>query len=180
MSLYNFFKTRPNEREIPFQTWVQSISLEQFLESALQDNECKFDSKMFLKNKQLWQLAGGFLPEDVNRLKEKYSEADAQQLAFEHLKTFSYVGIVEHFVHGRNIVLKAMDIAIPAEDIKCNETKSPKVSDLSHTVQEMLYELTAMEQPIYDYVLQKTVEEQKLSNKARKFLQFTRPHKRDW
>ena len=86
------------------------------------------------------------------------AEEEIQDLAFSNLEKFSYVGTAENFVEGRDIVLNALGIPRPEENTKVNVTpKRPKVKELSASTQELLQELTKMEQPVYDLVLKNTV-----------------------
>ena len=109
------------------------------------------------RNHQMYQLARGYSNFDGER-RRLVAEEEIQDLAFSNLEKFSYVGTAENFVEGRDIVLNALGIPRPEENTKVNVTpKRPRVKDLPASTQEMLQELTKMEQPVYDLVLKKIV-----------------------
>ncbi|MDR2893477.1 MAG: sulfotransferase family 2 domain-containing protein [Deltaproteobacteria bacterium] len=148
LSSYYYYRSQPPELYHVY-ALAHEKSLEEFLQLGLTDPAIKG----YIWNNQAWQLAHGYSNNNGRGLL-KFSEDEISELALKNIKTFSFVGTMENFQRDFDIVLKALDIPLPKKILKENVGNNrPAVKDLPESTQELLRKLTAIEQPIYDFIL---------------------------
>ena len=64
---------------------------------------------------------------------------------------FSYVGFTETFDHDRDVILQALDIPLPEQNVNANATYDrPRSEDISIDVKNILYDLTELDRQLYE------------------------------
>lgn len=161
LSFYFFCRSQPAEHFFVY-ALAQKYSLDDFLRIGLSDTEEALPVKVLLRNHQAWMLAHGMCNRD-GRIRKCFSESEIQELAFKHLENFTHIGVTENFKQDRDVILKALGIPLPEQNLKDNATSTrAKINELPDSTLNLLGELTAMEQPIYDWVVKRNTLNKKL------------------
>ncbi len=145
LSYYYFSRTRdPKEYEI--YALAQECTLDEFLTLGLS----KPALKACIWNNQAWLLAHGYGNSDKRHIL-MFSDKEILQLAVDHLDDFSYIGFTETFEEDRDVILKALGIALPQQKIISNATPGrPKNPDLPASTMRLLHELTHLDRALYE------------------------------
>ena len=171
LSFYFFCRSQPAEHFFIY-ALAQKHSLDDFLRFALANTHEALQVKSLIRNQQAWMLAHGMCNSD-GRHRERFSEAEIQELAFKHLENFNHIGVTENFKQDRDIILKALGIPLPEQNLKYNATSTrAKMNELPDSTLNLLSELTAMEQPIYDWVVKRNALNKKLSGLSAAFFRL--------
>jgi len=154
LSLYYFCRNQ-TECDFPIYRLAQQLTLEQFLKEGFEPGRIK----SHIWNHQTWMLACG---RDNARLLE-IEDFDSDQLlddAMINLKKFSHVGFVESFSKDINVISNALGLHVYDNNMATNVTNDrPKADDLSSSTIDLLYELTALDQELYNHWWGKANEE---------------------
>jgi len=122
------------------------FDLDQFLQAGFEDPLIKTR----IWNNQVWQLAHGYSHLD-NRGINGFDPNELLNLAIAHLDEFSHVGFTETFEEDQIIVLGALGIPLPEENVIANSNKErPSAKEISPKALELLNELTHLDRILYD------------------------------
>lgn len=150
LSYYYFSRSRdPKEYEI--YALAQELTLDEFLALGLE----KPALKACIWNNQAWQLAHGYGNSDKRNIL-MFSEEEILSLAVCHLDRFSYIGFTETFETDRNVILRALGISPPEQNLISNATPGRPMS-VEHPAStiELLRELTRIDRRLYEIAWRK-------------------------
>jgi hypothetical protein len=144
ISFYFFCRMRDG-KEFPEYRLAQAHRLDQFLRLGMRDPYLRAR----IWNYQTWALAHGNFGRTRREL-NSFAPGDLLDLALEHLAHFSFIGLTEKFRADRDVILSALGITRPSEDVFVNVTPGrPTLEDLSHSTRELLAELTELDRIVY-------------------------------
>jgi len=147
LSYYYFCRTRDPE-EWRVYALAQQLTLEGFLRRAQVDAHVK----SAIWNGQVWQLAHGWANLDQRNITQWQPE-ELLELAVRHLDEFDHVGLTETFASDRDIILDLLEVPRPETAVAANRTDGrPMLGNLEAEAQELLTELTELDQALYDEV----------------------------
>ena len=101
-------------------------------------------------NNQVWQLAHGWANLDKRQI-DDFEPSRLLEMAQENLTAFSHVGFTEDFETDRDIILDGLGLQRPEKKIIANARKQPSEAGLSSTEMELLEQLTALDQVLYNH-----------------------------
>lgn len=147
LSLYHFYRSQ-NPDTFPMYRIAHESSLAEFLRKGLADPLVK--SRIW--NNQTWQLAHGYNARDKCDI-NAFTPQVLSELAMEHLQTFTFVGLAEHFERDAAIVAQALGWPSPQEAIRENASQGRRTADeLSSEEKSLMQELTALDKLLYEHV----------------------------
>lgn len=147
LSYYYFCRSR-DPQEWPVYALAQQLTLVEFLRLAFSDGNVK----SAIWNGQVWQLAHGWANLDRRNI-TLWEPAELLELAIRHLDEFDHVGLTETFQQDQDVILDLLEIPRPEVSVTSNRTENrPRVAELEPAVQEVLTELTELDQVLYDEV----------------------------
>lgn len=148
ISLHAFLSTR--ESDEPVYRMARQQSLDGFLRLALVEE----DFRQRLWNHQVWQLAwgwGAFLAGGRRARITDFPPDELLAAAKENLDAFDYVGFVETFDRDATTIFRALGCAHPTPRRSNVSRKRPEPRDLPASTKDVLLEITALDQDLYDY-----------------------------
>jgi hypothetical protein len=144
LSMYYFCRNQKSTKFDIYRAAAQ-FDLENFLQAGFEIPLIKKN----IWNSQVWQLAHGYAHLD-NRTISDFQPQKLLDLAITHLDAFSHIGFTETFEYDRNVILKALGLPIPEQEIISNVTLDrPKTKDLPEDVKNILYDLTELDRQLY-------------------------------
>jgi hypothetical protein len=157
LSFYHFCRAQESAE---FSTYIRArqLDLAEFVGSVGQDALIRKN----LCNNQAWQLAHGYVLRRGYAVPDELEVGDVAPakvlaLAIAHLAEFSHVGLAETFAADRDVIMAALRLpAAPAAAVAVNSTPGrPRREELPRRTLELIREITALDQSLYDFARRK-------------------------